>query len=222
VFGKLSTPAPSAPPAEQMDIEAADMRMLGDLAAHLATMPKSEQGALNILTVAASVAIDSGGAALSLARSLAGAGRKAVVVDAGSGSRDFAAALPNPAEGGLGELIAGKTSFGQAIQRDRASAAHLIGPGGAGLLNASAYERTGVVFNALGLTYDFVIVLSPSAERSTDVALLAKGAGAAILVSNVQDLATTAAHNALAAAGVGDVVLLLTDSATARPAERAS
>jgi uncharacterized protein involved in exopolysaccharide biosynthesis/Mrp family chromosome partitioning ATPase len=222
VFGKIGGAAPNAPQTEQMEIEAADMRMLGELATHLASMPKSEQGALNILTVAATAAVDPGGVALSLARSLAGAGRKTILVDAGSGSRDFAAALPNPADGGLGELIAGKTSFGQAIQRDRASAAHLIAPGAAGLLNTAAYGRIGVVFNALGLTYDFVVVLSPSAEKTADMKALAQGTGAAILVSNVQDLATTAAHSALAAAGVGDVVLVLTDAAAARPAERAS
>jgi hypothetical protein len=47
---------------------------------------------------------------------------------------------------------------------------------------------------------------------------LAKRTGAAILVANVQDLATTAAHRALETAGVGDVVLLLTDAAQARAA----
>ena len=221
VFSKIGAPPTSAPP-DQVAIEAADMRMLGELALHLAAMPKSEKGALNILAVAATAAVDPGSVALSLARSLAKAGRKAIAVDAGSGSRDFAAALPNPAEGGLGELIAGKISFGQAIQRDRTSAAHLIASGAAGLLNMSAYGRIDVVFNALGLTYDFVIVLSPPAEKLAEVKALAQGTGAAILVSHVQDLATTVAHNALAAAGIGDIVLLLTDAAPARPAERAS
>src|SRR5690606_3417594 len=89
VFGKLNTPVKGTPLTEQVDIEAADMRMLGELAAHLATMPKGADGALDILTVAAASEVDPGGAALSLARALSGAGRKAIVVDAGSGSREF-------------------------------------------------------------------------------------------------------------------------------------
>ncbi len=217
VFGKLGASGPAATQTEQMEIEAADMRMLGDLASHLATMPKGD-GALNILVASAMTGVDPGSVALSLARSLSGAGRKTIVADAGSASRDFAATLPNPGEGGLGELIAGDTSFGQAIQRDRASAAHLIGPGKSELLNAEAYARIAVVFDALGLTYDFVIVLSPAADKPEDMIALAKRMGAAILVANVQDLVTTAAHRALEAAGVGDVVLLLTGAAQARAA----
>ncbi len=220
VFGRLNV-APASTPSQQMDLEAADMRMLGELAAHLASMPKGE-GALNILTVASSSSVDPGNVALSLARSLAGAGRKAIVVDAGSGSQDFVAALSNPGEGGVGELIAGKTSFGQAIQRDRGSSAHLIAPGAPSLLSTGALTRIGIVFDALGLTYDFVIVLSPPTERSADVTTLARRTGAAILVASAQDAVTAAAHRALVAAGIGDVILLLTDAAPARPVERVS
>jgi uncharacterized protein involved in exopolysaccharide biosynthesis/Mrp family chromosome partitioning ATPase len=221
VFGRLNVSPASTPPAQQMEIEAADMRMLGELAAHLASMPKGE-GALNILTVASSSTVDPGNVALSLARSLAGAGRKAIVVDAGSGSRDFIDALPESSEGGMGELIAGKTSFGQAIQRDRGSAAHLIAPGAPSLLSTGALTRIGIVLDALGLTYDFVIVLSPPTERSADVTTLARRTGAAILVASEQNAVTAAAHRTLLTAGIGDVILLLTDAAPARPVERVS
>ncbi|BCJ90668.1 hypothetical protein IZ6_14030 [Terrihabitans soli] len=206
--------APASPPlfrAAAQDIEAADMRVLGDLAKHLAGTPKGDDGALTILSVSASAGVDAGGVALTLARSLGEANRKVIVADAGSDSREYLAALPNPNEWGLAELIAGKTSFGQAIQRDRGSSVHLIAPGAADLLNTAAYTRIGIVLDALGLTYDFVIVLSPSAERPEDMAALAKRTDAAILVSQAKDAPTVAAHNALAAAGVGDVIVLLTD-----------
>jgi Mrp family chromosome partitioning ATPase len=108
-------------------------------------------------------------------------------------------------------LIAGKTSFAQAIQRDRVSAAHLIAPGAAGMLNAAAFARIGIVLDALGLTYDFVVVLSPSSERPDEMAALARKTDAAILVASTQDAATLAAHKALTAAGVADVIVLLTD-----------
>lgn len=210
--------APAAPlfgralaPSAGQDIEAADMRVLGDLAKHLAGTPKGDDGALTILSVSASSGVDAGSVALTLARALAEAGRKVIVADAGSESRDYAAALPNPGEWGLGELIAGQTSFGQAIQRDRASSVHLIGSGAASMLNPAAYARIAIVLDALGLTYDFVIVLSPSAERLGDMTALAKRTDAAILVSQAKDAPTLAAHQALAAAGVGDVIVLLTD-----------
>lgn len=208
-------PAPSAPlfgratPAHE--VEAADMRVLGDLAKHLAATPKGDDGALTILSVSASSGADAGGVALTLARSLAEANRKVIVADAGSESREYLASLPNPNEWGLGELIAGKTSFGQAIQRDRGSSVHLIGSGSASMLNTAAYARIGIVLDALGLTYDFVIVLSPSAERPNDMAALAARTDAAILVSQAKDQPTLAAHSALTAAGVGDVIVLLTD-----------
>jgi Mrp family chromosome partitioning ATPase len=202
----------STAPSAGQEIEAADMRVLGDLARHLAGTPKGDQGALTILSVSASSGVDAGSVALTLARSLAEAGRKVIVADAGSESRDYAAALPNPTEWGLGELIAGKTSFGQAIQRDRSSSVHLIGPGAANMLNPAAYARIAIVLDALGLTYDFVIVLSPSAaERPNDMAALAQRTDAAILVSQAKDASTLAAHQALTAAGVGDVIVMLTD-----------
>jgi succinoglycan biosynthesis transport protein ExoP len=204
LFGRTQSPAAD-------NIEAAGMSVLGDLAKHLAATPKGDDGALNILSVSSSSNIDPGNVALTLARALTEAGRKVIVADAGSQSPEYLAALPNPGEWGLGELIAGKTSFGQAIQRDRVSAAHLIAPGAANMLNPAAYARIGIVLDALGLTYDFVVVLSPPADRANDMAALAKKTDAAILVSNTQDAATIAAHRALTAAGVGDVIVLLTD-----------
>lgn len=192
-----------------MQIEAADMRMLSELATHLAATPKGE-GALNILTIAASSAIDPGGIALSLARSLTEKGRKSIVVDAGGDSERFREILDAESKAGLGELIAGEVSFADAIQRDKASAAHLIAHGRKGLLDSNALQRIGIVFDALGLTYDFVIVLAPSPERGNEMRTLAKRTGAAILVSTgAGDETTKAAHDALLAAGISDVVVLV-------------
>ncbi len=70
--------------------------------------------------------------------------------------------VASPKAGGIAELVNGDVSFGDAIQRDRSSAAHIIAHGASGALNVPAIQRIGVVFDALGLTYDFVVVLAPS------------------------------------------------------------
>ncbi|MGQ4272599.1 GumC family protein [Terrihabitans sp. B22-R8] len=195
-----------------MEIEAADMRMLSELAAHLAATPKGE-GALNILAIAASSKLDVGGIALSLARSLANGGRKPIVVDAGGESERFGEALGMAAVSGLGELAAGDASFSQAIQRDKASSVHLIARGKADPLDSANISRIGLIFDALGLTYDFVIVVGPSAERNDRMKALAKHTGAAILVArDAGDTATTAIHNELLAAGLSDIIVLVAEN----------
>jgi uncharacterized protein involved in exopolysaccharide biosynthesis/Mrp family chromosome partitioning ATPase len=214
VFDRSSGGTTALAGTREMEVEAADMRMLGELAAQLSATPRGE-GALNILTISSAAGIDAGGIALSLARSLAERGRKSVVVDAGRESPRFADALSKTSEAGLGDLMAGDVSFADAIQRDRASPAHLIGYGKGSVITPASLQRIGIVFDALGLTYDFVIVLAPSSEREEEMKALAKRTGAAILVSaGSTDAATTAAHNALLAAGVSDVVVLVTTEPT--------
>ncbi|MDX6807088.1 exopolysaccharide transport family protein [Terrihabitans rhizophilus] len=207
--------------SRDMAMEAADMKILGELATHLAATPRG-QDALNILTVTAAPDIDAGGIAMTLARSLAGHGRKAIVVDAGGESARFREAMGDKAEtAGLGELVSGEASFVDAIQRDRASHAHMITLGQQDPLEPASAQRIGVVFDALGLTYDFVIVLGPSIGRRTGFEALARRTGAAILIAAAaDDEATTSAHQMLLQAGVSDVVVLVAGGTGKGPVSR--
>lgn len=212
VFGRLRRKAQSRRQTRQMDVEAADVRLVGDLAAHLASTPRAD-GAMNILVVASAQAVDAGAVALDLARSLGAAERKAIIVDASADSAALAAALPGDLDG-LSELLAGSSSFGDVIHRDRGSSSHII-PNGRVRLEATEWSRLGIVFDALGLTYDFVLVLAPSSETGVDLSELTRRSGAAILVASGSANApqTVAAHDELVRLGIEDVVVLLTADA---------
>jgi hypothetical protein len=79
------------------------------------------------------------------------------------------------------------------------------------------------VFDALGLTYDFVLVAGPTVDGEAALARLAKRCRAAILVAAgvATSPATQAAYQRLLAEGLDDIVVLLTQAAApdlARPA----
>jgi uncharacterized protein involved in exopolysaccharide biosynthesis/Mrp family chromosome partitioning ATPase len=208
VFGKLKSSGGDAP--HNNDIEAADVRLVDDLATRLAEMPRGGE-ALAILVVGAHAGVDSGLVALKLVRSLANADRKAVLLDAGSGSAEVIAAAPQPNSFGLSDLLEDKVSFSQAIHLDRASSAHLIPAGVAELNVIKRLPAVEVMFGALGFTYDFIVVAGPSCDTETYVSALARRCKAAILVSAERsgDKNTVAAHDLLQAQGLSDVVVLL-------------
>lgn len=210
VFGRLRRKTASKRALRQMDVEAADVRLVGELAQHLAAAPRGE-GALNILVVAAAGGVDAGTVALDLARSLSAADRKAIIVDAYAQSDALSAAMPKDVDG-LAELLAGSSSFGDVIHRDRASSSHII-PNGRTLVEPAQWPRLGIVFDALGLTYDFVVVLAPPADRGVDLGELSRRSGAAILVASgtPNSPATVAAHDDFIRSGIEDVVVLLTN-----------
>jgi Mrp family chromosome partitioning ATPase len=154
--------------------------------------------------------VDAGSVALPLARSLADAGRKVVLVDLAGTSADFAGSLEDGGSG-LADLVKGDVSFVDAIRRDRASPAHMIAhgrgePGGAG-----ARRRLDVVFDALGLTYDFVLVLGPPADADDELVWLSERCSSAILVTadSGSDPQTLAAYRRIKAGGIEDVIVLL-------------
>jgi uncharacterized protein involved in exopolysaccharide biosynthesis/Mrp family chromosome partitioning ATPase len=221
VFGRLHDPAPGRR-ATAVDIEAADAAVVGQLADKLAASGRGEE-AMDILLVGASGGADAGEVGLSLARALAGAGRKVVVVDAAGQSAALAAAAPKDTQAGLGELLGGSASFGQTIHRDVASPAHLVPHGSGEALKAASWPRLETVFDALGLTYDFVLVAGPTVDGEAALARLAKRCRAAILVAAgvATSPATQAAYQRLLAEGLDDIVVLLTQAAApdlARPA----
>jgi succinoglycan biosynthesis transport protein ExoP len=151
-------------------------------------------------------------AAVALARALAKADRRVVLVDlrgdgANSATMGEGADLP-----GFTDLAAGDASFAQVIFRDRRSRAHFIPAGrlpvSAGTLTA---ERLATILSALDHTYDHVIV-----DASDDmIAALGSAAEAAIVVTEFGsgDPRTLRAFDRISAASSAAILLLVVDPA---------
>lgn len=112
-----------------------------------------------------------GGAALAvigLARRLSGEGRT-ILVDLNRGTpavepRHLALDSYGPGDGepmGLGELLAGHASFAEIIHRDSQSRLHVV-PVGRDAIDGPALDTIGLVLDALGETYDYVVLHAPA------------------------------------------------------------
>jgi uncharacterized protein involved in exopolysaccharide biosynthesis/Mrp family chromosome partitioning ATPase len=219
VFGsieraKAQTPGPSG------TIEAADARIIQDLAQHLASVEPGET-ALRILVTTAVEGIDSGLVALELARALADCDRKSIIVDSGAGNGSLNSALLSADVAGLTDLLTGAASFTQAIHRDRDSGVHII-PAGQTRIDPKHKSRMSIVVDALGFTYNFVIMVAPS--TSDEGSHLPKLCKAAIVVAAGQaaDPQTVTLHQTLIDAGIDDVVVLLMTAETPPPGREAA
>lgn len=207
-------PVPVAPPAtvavKGAEIECADATLLSALARQLAAMPTGA-GALRILATGAKDGLGVAGVASKLAATISESGRRVVAIDAGGGAPLNGG---RPSAPGLSELLTGDATFAQAIHRDRGARVHVV-PQGArpfAQLDAAAQDRLGMVLEALSLTYDFVMLTTPSGPGAADS--FARHCGAAVLISGegAADDATIAAHDRLKATGIDDVVVLLVNS----------
>lgn len=233
-----SSPTPIAPPADDHGpptshsralaskpgpapharaIESADATLVAALARQLASMPTID-GALRILTTGATADLGVAGVGFKLASTISESGRRVVAVDAGGGA-------PNGGENrpGLSELLSGEATFAEAIHRDRGSRVHLV-PQGAepfDALDPSARSRLAIVLEALALTYDFVMLTTPSGPGGAEP--FAAHCSAAVLVSNgdASDAATVEAHERLTANGIEDVVVLLISDGGGSPSGKA-
>jgi succinoglycan biosynthesis transport protein ExoP len=212
-----SRPATSLgrPSARAATIEFADAALVAALARQLAAMPTGD-GALRILTTGAAPDLGVASVAARLAATISESGRRVVAVDAAGGAR-------NGEEGpGLAELLSGDATFAQAIHRDRGSRVHLVPQGAEPFerLDPAARSRLGIVLEALALTYDFVMITTPSGPGGSDA--FAAHCGAAVLVSNAgaADAVTIEAHQRLRANGIDDVVVLLITDGGGTPGGR--
>ncbi|MFL1873969.1 hypothetical protein ACIKT0_01885 [Hansschlegelia beijingensis] len=96
-------------------------------------------------------------------------------------------------------------------------------PGGATpfrALDAAAQARLDVVLEALALTYDFVILVTPGGPGGAEP--FAPYCSAAVLISaaGAGDIATVEAHERLKAQGIDDVVVLLVTDGDGDPRGR--
>jgi tyrosine-protein kinase Etk/Wzc len=148
-------PVAAAEPAAQSETAGAG-QSIADLAASLHA---AGDGARRIMVVGLAEDAETGGTATALARALAAHGR-VVLLDLAFGDPKPAAPSAEGVMPGISDLVRGTASFGQIIARDRASRAHLIGAGRVGADSASVLqsERLAIAIDALGRSYDHVVV----------------------------------------------------------------
>jgi Mrp family chromosome partitioning ATPase len=111
----------------------------------------------------------------------------------------------------LADLLFGVAHFGEVIQRDKASPAHVI-PVGRGIRDTAALlagERLAIVLGALSQTYDYVVASAPALTHLAKVERLARFSRGALLVApEGREDAGSAASDALAARGFTSVAVV--------------
>ena len=149
-------------------------------------------------------------AAITLARALAESAN-VVLVDLAFAAPNLSVISTDPDAPGVADLIHGKASFGDIITRDQYSRLHLVATGNldgeAAALAASPMLAT--VVEALMRSYDHV-VLDIGAATEIELPRFAPLAPRAVLVTaDPASVATRAAQEHMAAAGFGEVSVLV-------------
>lgn len=123
-------------------------------------------------------------AAVALARMIARADQRPVLIDLRGDSENSIALGEGNDLPGFSDLFSGEASFAQVIFRDRESRVHFI-PGGAHPLASDSHDddRVGLLINALDHTYDHVIL-----DVADDVVeSIAPGCDAAVVVTEFDE-----------------------------------
>lgn len=160
--------------------------------------------------------------AVSLARALAAAGKRVVVLDlarAGSRIESLCHLMPGP---GIADLVSGAADFTKVIGRDHGSAAHVLryGLDRSDRAGALIEERIEPVMAALASSYELVIVHAGEASRETPGLVLK--CHAAVLASPAARAAdVTASAQALQSAGLRSVQYVEISSRPVAPAAEA-
>ena len=120
--------------------------------------------------------------AFDLTRELAEGGARALFVDLDA---ETAISRKTGVHSGIGDLLLGKVSFADAIERDPMSRAHVLGigrlmPDIAAILSA---ERLAIVLGAVAQSYDHVIVAAPSLLRYSFASRLGRFARGTVVVA---------------------------------------
>jgi Mrp family chromosome partitioning ATPase len=206
--------APAMPKASPPNPEFVESLRTGPLTAQVRRMGRG------IVIVTRPANEPSSELAFDLARELAEGGTRALFVDL-----DVDAAVSQKAgvRHGIGDLLLGKVSFAEAIERDPVSRAHILGTGRmmpdiAAILSA---ERLAIVLGAVAQSYDHVIVATPSLLRYSYASRLGRFARGTVVVASEDDTAAgVAAADALAGQGFSNiaVVAVAPDTPTMTPA----
>lgn len=148
-----------------------------------------------------------------LSRLISSPGHRIVVVDTAFGEN--LTAEFGDADKGLGDLLMGKAAFESVLHRDAGSRVHFIPAGSlpADPLMLIASDRMEAVLDALGQTYDAILLLAPGINRRADARLLARRSDFAILLARGDggDAVSLRARERLHDAGVGEIALVTMD-----------
>lgn len=153
------------------------------LQANVLTARIGNRHARTVLIASAQSAEGKTTTAASLARMLAMAGYRTIMIDADMHRPALPTALGVPSQAGLAELLTGRAAFHHVITRDHMSHAHVM-QAGSRLPNptaALASAQMVSVLNALQQTYDFVIIDSPAAMSAADAQILVRLADVTVL-----------------------------------------
>lgn len=155
--------------------------------------------------------------AYDLARELADGGVRALFVDLDT---ETAISQKTGVRHGIGDLLLGKTSFGEAIERDPASRAHILGigrvmPDIAAVLSA---DKLAIILGAVAQSYDHVIVATPSLLRYSYASRLGRFARGTIVVATEDNTAAgVAAADALGNMGFSNIAVVAVAPETPAP-----
>jgi uncharacterized protein involved in exopolysaccharide biosynthesis/Mrp family chromosome partitioning ATPase len=195
-----------APPLAPRHTVAREMSELEVLADRIRQQPKQFRK-IAVLGAGQGAEVDS--AALALARLLARADAKVVLVSVSAAAPMLARISDDPGAPGLSDLIVGRASFGQIITRDRLSSLQLVGPGhDAANRELFGSPRLALVIDALLSAYDH-LVLDASGAFDISAELLTAQATAIVVPSPALTPAEIAAAcEQFAAVGFGAVIAL--------------
>jgi exopolysaccharide transport family protein len=151
-------------------------------------------------------------AAVALARALAKADKRTVLVDLRGDGADPVTMGEDHDLPGFTDLFIGEASFAQVIFRDRRSRAHFIPAGRKPMgVDGLGGERLETILSALDHTYDHVVI----DVGDEAIPLVGRGAGAAMVVSEfgAADPRTIRAFDRITHASPAQILLLVVESA---------
>jgi polysaccharide biosynthesis transport protein len=211
-----SQPDSAAAPREDRE------RFVAAQAGGVAEIMQRLKGAGRIAVLAASAGLDSGEAAIKLARALA-AGARVVLVGLDQAKYSAVKAAAAASAPGLAEFIDGSASFRDVIVKDRLSAVHVIAPGRepAQRIALLSSPRLAPGMIALARSYDYVIVDAGLGEGADLEAIGEIAPHAVLLAKEGAHGGTEAARERLVAAEFDDVIVLTDGSGSEVRAEAA-
>ncbi len=163
------------------------------------------------LAIAISPTGDNGSAAtVSLARKLADAGRRVILIDMTGSGYPTELMAEDQAALGVTDLLCGEAAFGDTIHGDRLSDAHLIPQGQSDVRRAMrGVDRLSLLLDALAAAYDLVVVECGSADVA-GVSRLTRSRDVEIILSlpEVEETIFVALMTEFQAAGYERVVLM--------------
>jgi Mrp family chromosome partitioning ATPase len=169
-------------------------------------LTEAGQGARRIAVLGTARNVGTTQAAISLARDLAATSR-VVLVELGLASPNLSVIAAEPQAPGLSELVEGSATFGEIITLDRHSRVHLVMVGRAkiGAETLLSSQRLAIAIEALGRSYDRVIIDAGAAEDVPLERLARLARRAVLVVADGDNTATALVRDSLLRSGFEQV-----------------